>query len=146
MLNHLLTTYGPIMHAKLKCNCASITTIWTLDDPIKTLWECICKIQKIASAGNNPLTDTAIIKITYTMFKTTGMFTNSCDTWCVCPDANKMLIEFCCMSPAKSKLTTIQVSFHSTHATISAPTKPTTGYLHCKLKLQVANHKFDKNM
>jgi len=39
MLTHLHTTYGPITRAKLEHNRASIATIWTPDDPIKTLWE-----------------------------------------------------------------------------------------------------------
>jgi len=39
MITHLHTNYGPIMHAKLENNCASISTIWTPDDPIETLWE-----------------------------------------------------------------------------------------------------------
>ncbi len=38
-LTHLCTTYGPITCAKLETNRASIATLWTPDDPIKTLWE-----------------------------------------------------------------------------------------------------------
>jgi len=37
MITHLCTTYGPITCWELETNCTSISTVWTPDDPIKTL-------------------------------------------------------------------------------------------------------------
>jgi len=81
-------------------------------------------------AGNEPLTNHAITDLTFTMFKNTGVFTMACDTWHVCPAANQMLIEFCMHFTSENKeclckLTTRQVGFHSTNATISKATKTT---------------------
>ncbi len=131
MLNHLRTTYGPITCAELECNCASIATVWTPDDPIEHLWECLREIQRISAAGNDPLMDNTIIDLTFTMFEATGMFTTACDTWRIHPIANKMLIEFCIHFTSKNKehlhkLTTGQVGFHSAHAAISTLLKHAT--------------------
>ncbi len=94
MVVHLHTTYVPITHSELESNCASIATMWTPKDPIKTLWESLCKVQCISIAGSNLLTDGAIKDLTLIMFETTGMFTTACDRWQVKPVANQMLIEF----------------------------------------------------
>jgi len=51
MITNLHTTYGPITCQELKTNCASIPTMWTPDDPIETLWECLHKVQCISIAG-----------------------------------------------------------------------------------------------
>ncbi len=69
---HLCINYGPITHAKLENNCASIATIWTLDNPIKHLWERLHEIQCISITNGDPLTDNAIKHLTFIMFKTTA--------------------------------------------------------------------------
>ncbi len=121
MVTHLRTNYGPITHAKLETNHASIATIWTPDNPIKTLWEHLWEIQCISITGGDALTDNAIKDLTLIMFEATSMFTTACDTWCICPLATQTLIEFCKHFTSENKewlrkLTTSQVSFHSAHA------------------------------
>jgi len=76
---HLHTTYGPITCSELESNCASIATMWTPKDPIKTLWEHLCIVQCISVAGSNPLTDGAIKDLMIIMFETTGVFITTCD-------------------------------------------------------------------
>jgi len=127
MLTHLRNTYVTITRAELECNCTSIATIWTPDDPIKVLWEHLHEIQLISKAGNNPLSDTAIKDLTFTMFKNTGVFS----TAYVKPATNQMLPKFHTHFTTKNKehlrkLTTSQVGFHSTNAAISKSAKPST--------------------
>jgi len=73
MLTHLCNTYATIMQAELERNCASIATIWTPEAPIKILWERLCEIQLLSMAGNNPLSDTTLKDLTFTMFENTGV-------------------------------------------------------------------------
>jgi len=80
MIAHLCTNYGPITHSTLETNHASIANVWTPDDPIETLWECLHEIQHISIEGGDPLTDSAIRNLTFIMFETTGVFTTACDT------------------------------------------------------------------
>jgi len=91
--------------------------MWTPKDPIKTLWEHLCKVQHISIAGGNPLTDGAIKDLTLIMFETTSVFTTACDMWQVKPVANQMLIEFCQHFTADNKehlckLTAAQLGYH----------------------------------
>jgi len=95
MIAHLCTTYGPITWSNLESNCTSISSMWTPDDPIKTLWECLCEAQHISIVGGDLLTDGAICNLMFIMFETTCIFTTTCDTWCIKPAANQTLIEFC---------------------------------------------------
>jgi len=69
MVGCLHTTYGPITCIELKANWASISTMWTPKDPIKTLWEHLCEVQCISIAGRNPLTDGAIKDLTLIMLR-----------------------------------------------------------------------------
>jgi len=94
MIMHLHTNYGPILCIELEINCASISTIWTPDNPIESLWECLCKIQCISITGSDPLTNNAIKDLTFLMVEATGIFTTACNTWCICPIAQQTLIKF----------------------------------------------------
>jgi len=121
MITHLHTNYGPITHAKLENNRASIATVWTPDNPIKALWEQLREIQHISITGRDPLTDNAIKDLTFLIFEATGIFTMACDTWHVRPLTAQTLIKFREHFMIKNKeqlrkLTTSQAGFHSAHA------------------------------
>jgi len=94
MLVHLCTMYGPITHGELKANCASTATMWTPDNPIETLWECVQEVQHIALAGSDLLTKEVLCNLTLLMCEATGVFTMACNMWCVKLAANQMLIKF----------------------------------------------------
>jgi len=95
MLAHLQTTYGQLTRAALETNRASIAIVWTPDDPIKTLWEKLHKIQHVATAGSELLTDITIVELAFVMFKDTRVFTTACDMWRVCqPEAEKTFPNF----------------------------------------------------
>jgi len=97
--------------------------MWTPEDPIKTLWECLCKVQCISIVGSNPLTDGTIKDLTLIMFETTSMFTTACDTWRVKPVANQTLIEFCQHFTDENKehlhkLMAAQLRYHGTNLAV----------------------------
>ena len=122
MIAHLRTNYGPITRSTLETNRASITSVWTPDDPIETLWERLREIQRISVEGGDPLTDSAIRDLTFIMFETTGVFTTACDTWRIKPVANQTLIEFRQHFTDENKerlrkLTVAQLGYHSANAT-----------------------------
>ncbi len=118
MITHLCTTYGPITCQELEANCASIPTIWTPDDPIKTFWGCLREVQCISITGGDMLTNATICDLTLLMFEAMGIFTMACDMWHIKPMANQTLVEFRehftnenkeCLQ----KLTTSQLGFHN---------------------------------
>jgi len=103
MLIHLRNTYANITRAELECNHISIVTIWTPEAPIKILWECLHEIQLLSMAGNDPLSDSAIKDLTFTMFENTGVFTTACNTWRIRPIANQTLDDFRAHFTSKNK-------------------------------------------
>jgi len=134
MLTHLCNTYATITQAELEHNRASIATIWTPEAPIEILWEGLHKIQLLSVAGNNPLSDTTLKDLTFTMFKNTSVFTMACDTWHICPVATQTLDDICAYFTSKNKeqlhkLTMSQVGFHSANAanTVSNAASRTLG-------------------
>jgi len=116
IITHLHTNYGPITCAELETNCTNIATIWTPDNPIKTLWEWLCEIQHISITSGNPFTDHAIKDLIFLIFEANSIFTTACDTWHNHPVTQLTLIEFCKHFTSENKLTTSQAGFHSAHA------------------------------
>jgi len=101
-------------------------TIWTLDDPIKNLWECSREIQCISEARGDPITNAMLRDLTFLMFDTTGVFGTACDTWHICPAANQTLIEFCAHFTMENKecihkLMVAQLGYHAAKLVITEP-------------------------
>jgi len=121
MIAHLHTNYGPLTHSNLEINCTSIASMWTPDDPIKALWECLHEVQCISIVGGDPLINSAIHDLMLIMFERIGVFTTVCDTWHVKPVANHTLIEFCQHFTNENKeclhkLMVAQLGYHSANA------------------------------
>ena len=117
MITHLEATYGTITREELEKNRNSIATAWTLDDPIPSLWERLKEIKRISIAGNDELSDTTLIELTFLMFEKTGVFTTACDTWRVKPAGEKTMANFKTHFNAENKerlrkLTAAQAGFH----------------------------------
>jgi len=72
MLTHLSTMYGEITHAKLEANHASIATLWTPGEPIEQLWECLHEVRRIATIGGDPISNQAILDLTFSAFRING--------------------------------------------------------------------------
>jgi len=61
MIGHLQTTYGTVTRTDLEKNRASIATLWTPSEPIELLWSRLREVQRIATCGNEPIADAAIV-------------------------------------------------------------------------------------
>jgi len=121
MLTHLNTTYGTLTCSDLEKNWASISMLWTPNEPIELLWEHLREVQCIATAGTDPISDAITINLIHLLFKATGMFSHVCDTWLTHTAATQTMTEFQVVFNAANKeclrrLTTSQASFHSANA------------------------------
>lgn len=121
MLTHLTTTYGRLTRTDLEKNRASITSCWNCDEAIEDLWLRLSEIKRIATDGNEPLTDNAIMELTFLMFEQTGVFTTACDMWRTKATADKTYGNFQIHFAAENeerlrKLTLGQVGFHGANA------------------------------
>jgi len=81
MIAHLQTTYGTVTHTDLEKNRASISTLWTPSEPIKLLWDWLREVQRIATVGQEPISDAAVIKLTHLLFESSGVFPHACEAW-----------------------------------------------------------------
>jgi len=117
MLTHLDTTYGIVTHADLERNRASLTTLWTLHDPIESLWERHREVQRIATAGGDPISDQVLLENTIKLFESTGVFSLACEMWRMKAAANKTYTDFITYFTAENKerirkLTTGSTGYH----------------------------------
>jgi len=136
MIAHLQTTYGTVTHTDLEKNRASISTLWTPSEPIKLLWDRLREVQRIATFGNEPIADTAIVKLTHLLFESSGVFPHACEAWLARPANQRTYAEFQTTFNNANKerlrrLTTSQAGFHSVATTtaarptpVSSPTSP----------------------
>jgi len=129
MLTHLHATYGTITRAELETNRASISTLWTPSEPIKTLWERLREVQRVATAGADPLTNATLMDLTFLLFESTGVFPLACDLWRNRAVANRTLREFRIFFTAENKerlckLTTTTSGFHSANTAAQVPPPP----------------------
>ena len=126
MINHLSTTYGTLTCSDFEKNWASISSLWTPNEPIELLWERLREVCCIATAGNDTISDTAAINLTHLLFESTGVFTHACDNWLTLAAANCTFTEFQSTFTAANKehlqcLTTSKAEFHSANAAATVP-------------------------
>lgn len=124
LLAHLQTTYGRITREDLEKNRASIQTIWHPDQDIENLWISLREIKRLSIAGNDELSDEAIMGLTFLMFEATGVFTVACDLWTRKAEADKTWDNFKTHFNTenierKRKLTAQQAGFHGAHAVVT---------------------------
>jgi len=129
MLLHLHTAYGLITCSELESNRASIATLWTPNEPIESLWERLHEVRCIATIGNDPITDVALVDLTILLLESTGVFPLACDLWRVCMAANKTIPKLVMYFTAKNKECLCKLMagpnvFHTAAAVMSTTTKP----------------------
>ena len=130
MITHLKNTYGTVTRTDLEKNRASISTLWTPSEPIELLWERLREVQRIATIGNEPLSDAAIVELTHLLFESSGVFTHACDTWLARPANQRTYADLQTTFNNANKerlrrLTTSQAGFHSAHVATTTPARPT---------------------
>jgi hypothetical protein len=81
IINHLQTTYGNITSEALSANEERMKTPWDPTTPIEGLFEQIDDGEAYASAGNDPFTNSQIVRIAYTNIDTTDKMTIACREW-----------------------------------------------------------------
>jgi hypothetical protein len=88
MLTHLQDTYGQISREEIDANRNKLTADWNADDPIEDLWSRNVEVQRLASVANEAIPDTAVIRLTLSVFERTGVFTTACEKWRDKPDVD----------------------------------------------------------
>jgi hypothetical protein len=81
MLTHLKTTYGVITREQLETNRARFSAEWPPEDPIETLWLRIREVQRYATAGNEPIPDATVLRLTLPTLENTGVFVSAAERW-----------------------------------------------------------------
>jgi hypothetical protein len=81
MLAHLKSTYGKITPEELEANRSMLSAVWNPDDPMEDFWVRIKEVQCFATAGHEPLSDAAIMRLTLPVFEATGVFTSAVEKW-----------------------------------------------------------------
>jgi len=77
MIAHLCTNCGPLTCSNLEVSCASIAIMWTPDNPIEMLWECLHEVQHISICTRWSIDQCAIHNLTLIMFEMTSVFTTT---------------------------------------------------------------------
>jgi hypothetical protein len=80
MLNHLKDTYGQVSADDIENNRNLLSADWNPDDPIENVWLRIRECQTFAR-GIEPITDGTAVRLTLTVFETTGVFANAVEKW-----------------------------------------------------------------
>lgn len=131
MLAHLRTTYGKITPEELEANRAGLTADWNPDEPIEDLWSKTKEIKRFAVAGDEPISDAAIIRLSLLVFERTGVFTGAVERWRDLDEDDWTLVRFQAHFTKANrerfrKLTAQTGGYHGAHAAIAAtpPIRP----------------------
>eukprot|EP00979_Chaetoceros_neogracilis_P019061 scaffold11671_cov903-Chaetoceros_neogracile.AAC.1 len=81
IIKHLQTNYGEVSQEDLAENEALMNSPWDHTTPVETLFARIKECQEYAEAGEEPINDRKIIRVTYMHIKRTGIFNDACDVW-----------------------------------------------------------------
>jgi len=130
MIEHLQNTYGTVTRTDLEKNRASISTLWSPSEPIELLWDRLREVRRIATVGQEPISDAAVIELTHLLFESSGVFPHACETWVARPANQRTYAEFQTTFTNANKerlccLTTGQAGFHSANAATTPPAHPT---------------------
>ncbi|MHA7856379.1 hypothetical protein [Marinobacter shengliensis] len=93
-LDHLTTKYGGVTSTDMEANRAKLATQWNPDEPVENLWERITEIRNVATAGGDPISDTATIELTLQGLAKCGVFDRAIQTWFDKPLAERTWVAF----------------------------------------------------
>ena len=125
MLTHLHDTYGRITPEELERNRMLLSADWNPDDPMEGFWFMIKEVQRYATAGAEPITDAAVIRLTLPVFEKTGVFTTAVEKWRDLDEADwtmpRYQAHFIKANKERiRKLTALTAGYHGAHAAIGA--------------------------
>jgi hypothetical protein len=127
MLAHLRATYGTITQAELEMNRTRLSAEWPPEDAIEDLWLRIREIQRFALAGNEPISDSTVLRLTLEVLEKTGVFLSATERWRELDEAAWTLPSFQLHftradKERRRKLTAQTAGYHGAHFAT-----PTTG-------------------
>ena len=126
MLAHLKATYGRITPEELEANRAMLSADWNPDDPIEDFWTKIKEVQRFARAGEEPISDAAIIRLSLAVFEKTGVFAGAVEKWRDLDEDEWTLLRYQLHFTKANKerlrkLTALTGGYHGAHAAIQLP-------------------------
>jgi hypothetical protein len=122
ILAHLLTAYGTITTADLEANRERLKSAWNVETPIEGLWERIRECQRIATAGQEPISDRTTIRLLLPVLEATGVLTTWTQQQRQLPEAQwtmvqfKALFKYATKEYKKCQLTAQSVGYHGANA------------------------------
>jgi hypothetical protein len=89
ILTHLRFTYAKLTGDDLETNRTQLATMWNPDEPIENLWLRIKHIRAVATAGQEPITDSTVIRLTLVALDQAGVYAHPIKTWRDKPDTDR---------------------------------------------------------
>jgi hypothetical protein len=80
ILTHLRTTYATLTDDDLETNRTQLATTWNPGEPIENLWLCIKHIRAVATAGQEPITDSTVIHLALVALDQAGVYAHPIKT------------------------------------------------------------------
>jgi len=125
IINHLCDTYGELDEDKLNANDAALNQEWNPDTPIEDYWQHILKVRRIATDGQDPISDRTAIRTALLTFEKSGVFYQANHEWTLKPAASKtwdnLVLHYTAANKERERLlTTGQVGYHGGNAALAA--------------------------
>jgi len=134
LLTHLETTYAQLDQDQLTTNMEMLKVPWEPSESMEPLWQRAVNAQQVAHAGNDPITDTTLLRIFRKVIGDRGLFELDLRDWDKKEPADQtwdnFKTHFTNANKERMKKTTAGQLQHHAFAAISAPTSragtPTT--------------------
>ena len=94
LLTHLSDNYARIDQDALTANLEELKLPWEPAETLEPLWDRGTRAQRVAQAGNEPITDTALVRIFRDLLQGSGLFPLDIRDWDRQPVANRTLANF----------------------------------------------------
>lgn len=125
LLNHLKSTYGAITNADRDDNLLRLNAPWSPPTPIEDLFRQLADGQKMAADAGEPIVDSQLARIGYTLLLKTGVFGDACRDWRLKPDKDQQTfasfqVHFLRMDRDRLEQTTTRTAgYHAANAVLS---------------------------
>jgi hypothetical protein len=94
MIAHLQTQYGQLTQDELQANTERLKDPWEPSPDIETLWKRKRDCQRLATAGQDPITDPTAVRHLLTVLEQTGVFADAVRDWRKRPHAQQTYANF----------------------------------------------------
>jgi len=94
LFQYLMDTYGKIAPTDLTANLVSLTQPWTPEDTMISMWKLYKDAQALATAGNEPIPDTVLVRTAHKVLTECKVFEFELRDWDKLPEADKTFKRF----------------------------------------------------